>query len=70
MYFKVFRKKLYQLNTKLLERFSKKSGNDLVTVLIALLFNVFPLAHNKYTKKQRIGFRFPILIFFMILRYF
>lgn len=26
-------------------------GNDLVTVLIALLFNVFPLAHNKFTKK-------------------
>ncbi|WP_139420198.1 glycoside hydrolase family 28 protein [Chryseobacterium mulctrae] len=48
IYFKVFRKKLYRLNTRLLYRLSKKSGNDLVTVLIALLFNVFPLAHSKY----------------------
>jgi len=27
-------------------------GNDLVTVLIALLLNVLPLAHGKYDKNE------------------
>lgn len=41
---------LYQLNTMDLYRLSKKSCNALVTVLIALYFNVFQLAQSKYTK--------------------
>ncbi|SFS98487.1 hypothetical protein SAMN05660206_10892 [Sphingobacterium wenxiniae] len=32
-------------------------GNDLVTVLIALLFNVFPFAHSKYTKSYKVFIR-------------